>query len=99
MSYREIKESVEKLQRIIDDGYAGTRDENSLNLIKREIAVLLSNPKLSARATAKLPELETWTDIYFSPRKHSRYRGGLDQVYQWMMEALNSARYSVPPDE
>jgi hypothetical protein len=90
---------VDKIREAIDYGRAGYRDDQALATIRREVAAILADPALHPSRTAgKLPEILTWADVYFSPRKHQRYQGGLQQVYLWMMEALDSVP-STPPQE
>ena len=73
MSHRE---HTDKIRMAFDDGRAGYRDEDALRVISHAAAGLRYSP-LSSYAQEKLGEVERYADIYFSPRKHLRRRGGL----------------------
>jgi hypothetical protein len=92
------REHLNKIRTAIENGRPGYRDESALYEIRKEVSNL-RYAGLSGYCFEKSGEILRLSDIYFSPRKHHRQRGGLHQVELWLFQAIDSLRSNLPEED
>jgi hypothetical protein len=87
-------ERLKDIERIVNRSSAAPNDE-ALRQIRQHVAHLRSVVS-GNYPSGKLHEIEEWSEIYFSQRKHKKYTGGAEQVAVWILAACGAVETSLP---
>jgi len=80
------KEAIRDIETLISDG-GGYADSAATQ--RYRIAIASLRHQLPPYSSEKIDEAEDWLEIYYSPRKHQKYHGGLPQIRVWILTALS----------
>jgi len=88
------QERVKDIERLVNRSSPGAND-SALRAIGDHVFALRS-VVTDRFARGKLADIERWSEIYFSHRKHQKHAGGGEQVAVWILAACRAVADALP---
>ena len=93
MNKQQARRSLERYEEL-SRGFGGVHAE-ALREAQGITAALRHGPIRDPYFLEKVASLEQWADVGFSARKHTKYRGGAEQVKVFVLSDLSTAQNLV----